>query len=68
MSELQTVRGYEGQASTTGAGYGLYWYEGDYQYDIGGFLGLEDTLAIADSLEVVSIDIWQERLTGSMQE
>ncbi|NOK62508.1 MAG: hypothetical protein GFH27_549293n242 [Chloroflexi bacterium AL-W] len=63
--EPQTIRGYEGQASTTGAGYGLYWDEGDYQYRVAGGVGLEDALAIAENLEPVSFEVWQERLAQS---
>lgn len=68
MSEPQTIRGHQGQASTTGAGYAIYWDESDYQYAISSSLGLEEVLALAENLESVSVEIWEDRLAQSMQE
>lgn len=59
-----TIRGQQGTAFTTGAGYTVIWTEQGQVYAVTGGLGLQDTLAIGNGLEVVDLAAWQRRLAG----
>lgn len=60
--DVITVRGQPGFAFTTGAGYKVWWKENGQPYSIGGGLGLDDVLALAEALEPVNLQTWQQRL------
>lgn len=56
------IRGQAGFAFTTGAGYSLFWEEDGYPFQVGGGLGLEDALTLAEGLEPVALATWHQRL------
>ena len=60
-----TVRGLNARAYTTGAGYTIRWEENGELYAVTGSLSLDDTVALINGLESVSLNTWQRRLSGS---
>jgi hypothetical protein len=61
-AEPTTIRGNEGYALNTGGGWGLHWREQDTHLSVVGNLPREMAFTIAESLEPVDLDTWQERL------
>lgn len=61
------LRGHDGSMFTTGAGYTLFWDEAGCPYQVGGGLTLEDALLLAEALEPVTLDTWQQRLNVQSQ-
>jgi hypothetical protein len=57
-----TVRGQQGTAFTTGAGYAIFWIEDERPYAITGNLGLDAALNLAEQLEPLSLSAWNQRL------
>ena len=60
-----TVRGLNARAYSTGGGTTIRWEENGELYAITGSLGLDDTVALVNGLESVSLNTWQRRLAGS---
>lgn len=60
-----SVRGQQGVAFTTGAGFLIHWQEHGQPYTIAGFFGPEELVAIAESLEPMIQADWQARLSAS---
>lgn len=56
------IRGQDGFVFTTGAGYSLFWQEAGSPCQVAGGLTLEDALLLAESLEAVDLETWQQRL------
>jgi hypothetical protein len=56
------VRGRQGLAFTTGAGYSVFWSENGQPYAITGGLGRDAVLSMAESLEPLDIAAWLKRL------
>ncbi len=61
-SNPATIRGVEGVQFSTGAGVSLFWQEAGHSYAVLGSLGLDDALALAESLEPLDLATWQSRL------
>lgn len=59
------VRGVRGVAYTTGAGYSLFWTENGRPYAIRGGLPLPDAMRLAEGLEALDRQTWNERLTAN---
>lgn len=62
-----TVRGVAGYEFSTGGGWSFHWEQGDVGYSVGGIMGREDTLAVAEGLEAVSLATFRERLAALPQ-
>ncbi len=60
-----TVRSLNARAYTSGGGTTIRWEENGELYAIVGSLNLDDTVALVNSLESVSLSTWQRRLNGS---
>ena len=60
-----TVRGRQGAAYTTGAGYSVFWEEDGHAYAITGGLGLTDVLNTAEALEAFDLATFQRRLPST---
>jgi hypothetical protein len=59
-----TIRGgWRAVAYTTGAGYSVFWTENGHPYAIRGGLSLEDTVQLAEGLEPLDWQTWNQRLT-----
>lgn len=57
-----TVRGRPGRELNTGAGAAVYWEEDGQPHGVRTALSLEEALRIAESLEVVGLPAWRERV------
>lgn len=61
-----TVRGVEGWAFTTGAGWSVSWVEHDQPVSIGGFLlSPERAVALAETLRPIDVATWKQRLADA---
>lgn len=59
-----TVRGLRGVAYTTGAGYSLFWTENGRPYGVRGGLPLPDAMRLAEGLEALDRQAWNERVAA----
>lgn len=60
-----TVRGQQGIAFSTGAGYSLFWQEDGQPYAVLSSLSREDALAFANGLQAVDRQAWLAQLEAS---
>jgi hypothetical protein len=66
-AEAITVRGQQGVAYRDGGGYSIYWVEDGRPYAIIGPLWLDNTLALANALDTLSLNSWKQRLNEASQ-
>ena len=57
-----TVRGWQGVAFSSGAGYSLFWTEDGQPFAIVSGLGLEDVLTLAEGLEALDLATFRQRI------
>jgi hypothetical protein len=60
-----TVRGVPATLFTTGAGFAVFWTERGQPYMVGGGLGRNAVLAMAESLEALDLATWRSRLRNA---